>query len=175
MRVAARADAVSSLRLGVVESGVGARDERDRVLTAQPLGDADRARLSGGSRRSQALGRRESVLELAPGQYQRELLAAVASEHVGGAKLGVPGARASLQQLVSRRMTQLIVEPLEVIEVEEGDAQSAPIAVGTNDLAQDVSIPRATVWKLYVIRRRICLRRRFWICFREQNSALVPR
>ena len=118
---------------------------RSDGLLAVPAHQSDRAGLALGSGGAQPFGERAGVVDVAAGQRERELLAAVASEHVGGAQLRRPRGGDLLQQPVAGLMAVVVVVDLELVEVGEPHAERRPLALRPRELALERLVPRAPV------------------------------
>src|SRR6185295_8933096 len=106
---------------------------------------ARRAGLTLGDRAAEPVDERDGVGLGAPGRDQRELLAAVAREAVGGAQATLPRARHLGQQPVAGGMAVGVVERLEVVEVEHRERDRVALALGTLELARELLVERAPV------------------------------
>src|SRR3954470_11224871 len=93
--------AVAPGALGRVERGVRAVHERGRGLVAVRLHDTGRARDAGGEGCAQALDDEHRAGQVAVGQPEGALLAAVAREHVAGPQLLAPGRGRGLEHAVA--------------------------------------------------------------------------
>src|SRR5512143_3758662 len=127
-RGAERRGAVSPMALRVVQPGVSALDAvRLRLRVARERGDAERERhpqlaLPGLDRRlghllADALGGPHGASLVGLGHDERELLAAVARDDVGRARLALEDARDLLQDAVPHGVSVGVVHGLEVIDV----------------------------------------------------------
>src|SRR3954453_21120152 len=137
--------AVATELLGAVQRPVRALEQHLRRLVAVPDGDARRGRATRGHRGPQPLDELARLGLVAAGHRERELLAAVAREQVGGAQAHGPGRGGLLEQPVAGEVPVLVVVGLEVVEVEDGDAQRRALAPRARELARQLLLPGAPV------------------------------
>ena len=81
-----------------------------------------------------ALGAVEGAFEIGSGKHHGQLLAAVARGMVDLARALAQDARDLAQDDVALRMTVCVVDDLEVVEIDEDEAEIAPEAPGALDL-----------------------------------------
>src|SRR5581483_12469567 len=84
-------------------------------------------------------------VEPAAAEQHGELLAAVAGDDVAGAQHREPRGHHRLQDAVARLVALLVVEDLEVVEVEHGDAERLAVAPAAGDAALQLLVPGAPV------------------------------
>ena len=138
--LAEHVDLVAAERLGRVQRGVGVADQRvepEHVALAAghaALSVTETTSLSG-SRISvaaddpaQLLGERRGRVGVGLGQDDEELLAAVAAGEVDDADVGGQQLRDVAQDDVAGGMAVRVVEPLEVVEVDEDQRQRPAVA-----------------------------------------------
>ena len=143
--VSAGDDPIAAGLLGLVEGLVGAAEETLGGLLPVPEHEPGRGGLSARSRGAQALDQVARVAEVAAGQRERELLAAVAGEHVGSSQLVAPGGRELLEHPVAGLMAVHVVVVLEPIEVDDPDAERSRLALRSGELAIERLVPGAAV------------------------------
>jgi len=94
-----------------------------------------------------AVGGAKSLGPVGPFEEQDELFAAEAAAIVDAARLVLEARRRAAQNLVSHRMAELVVDPLEVVEVEEENGEGF---LAFDQIAQDVekrlAIGKAGEW-----------------------------
>ena len=124
-----------------------------QVLGGEPVdgqrGEADRG---GGDRAEALLEARRGGTQLARaglGQQDRELVAAEAAEHVGGAQVGRERAGDGAQQVVTGGVAAGVVDGLEVVEVDHDQAERAAVVadvvaqLGLEALGEAAAVERA--------------------------------
>ncbi len=79
------------------------------------------------------------------GQQDREFLSAVAAYHINLAQLLVKERRNLAQDFVSQQVAELIVQPLELIDVGHDHGHAGSVAAGTLDFFQDPQFEEAAV------------------------------
>src|SRR5207253_10754060 len=112
---------------------------------AVPAGHARRAGLPQRRRFPQALDDGPGLLEAASRQQDDELLAAVARDEVRGPERLAPDRGELAQQAVTGLVAVFVVELLEAVEVEHGDADVGALAPGAGELARELLVPGAAV------------------------------
>ena len=85
------------------------------------------------------------AIDRTAGQDQRELLAAVPGQQVGGAQALVGLAAQRPEQAIAGLVPVTVVEDLEVVEVDQADRDRAPVAHRAGDLALQMLVPGAAV------------------------------
>ena len=110
-----------------------------------PNGAAGAARDAGANPLADALGDGARHVLLRAGQHDHELVAAVAGDLVVRARLGAQRVGDAAQQRVARRVAELVVDPLEVVEVDQHAAERLAVAVGARDLLSHAHLHRAVV------------------------------
>ena len=115
------------------------------ALGEVPAGEAGRAGLPARGRRPQAFDDLRRLLERAVGQDDEELLAAEADDRVGAAQLRVPGDRAFAQDRVAGEVAVGVVVGLEVVDVDDRQAERRLGAAGPRHLARQLLVERAPV------------------------------
>src|SRR5262249_52824895 len=136
--------------LGPVESAVGPLEEGDRVVICSEIGasrrDAQPARLDDRTRRNlrlQALVEPPGVLNGGLGENDRELVASHAARDIRRAD-DIANALGDLSQHgVSGQVTETVVDLLEIVEIENDQRQTTPVAPSSRNLAGEglVEVP----------------------------------
>jgi hypothetical protein len=128
----------------VVEGPVGPCDQLGRILAGVPGGDADGAGALGLCG-PQPVGDLHGVAQPAVGQQHRELLPAVAGQKIGLAELALPGRGGLFEQPVSCLVAVPVVERLEMVDVDQGDARRPSGAGGPGQLPRQLGVPAPPV------------------------------
>src|SRR3954452_5772190 len=131
--------------LGPVQRAIGAVEQAAGVLAPVPQRDARRARLLLGHGLAEALDELDRLVLSAARHGERELLAAVAGQQIARAQAARPGDGRRLEQDVAGEVAALVVEALEAVDVEHGDAQRRPVAARAAELAPEGLLPGAAV------------------------------
>ena len=94
---------------------------------------------------AQLLAQRRAFLDVGLGQDQHEFLAAVAADQVAGAEVFGDGLGDAAQDRVAGGVAIRVVDRLEVVDVDERDAQRSPVAGRALDLGEQVGEERLAV------------------------------
>ena len=148
---------VSAERLRRVHGGVGVAHERLHAkLLADPADDPDRDRhrqpgvgldreMCAFDERPQLLGQGSPFLDAGLGQDQHEFLAAVAADQVAGPQVARDDLGHPAQHDVATLVPVAVVDHLEMVDVDEGDAQRPFVAGGSLDLGEQLRQERLPV------------------------------
>ena len=131
-------DAVAAARLGEIERLIGERDQSGEVLRriddhrhADARGRVQRLALDTAAATAKALRSRSAtrygVVDAGIRQHDHEFLATQAPDQIGLAQVRLRGPGEDLQHLVADRVTQAVVDRLEMIEVDQQHADR-PVA-----------------------------------------------
>ncbi len=94
---------------------------------------------------SEAPDHRRRVALCAGGHQERELVAADPREYVLGAQYFAPATRGVDQQRVSLGVTSLVVDVLEVVDVDHGQAERLAAPARVREAAVELKLPRSSV------------------------------
>ena len=122
-------------------TGVSGNPDRQRCPDTE-FTEADRLRLKSGAQQFRPLQRH--CLRHAR-QQQQELLAAIAAGHVGGTRLLAQHRRQVLEDFVARLVAVGIVDALEMVEIDQHQAQRVPLALAVRQIAVHGGIEIAPV------------------------------
>ena len=114
--------------LGVDERGTGAVGERAPVLDPVPAGDPAGAAVAGGGGGAEPLGADDRGVEVAAGEGDADAVASEAAEVVALAHRRRPQHRHLAEEEVGALAALDLVDGVEVVEVEHGDAHRGPVA-----------------------------------------------
>jgi hypothetical protein len=147
------AAAVPTSVLGVVESFVGAREERACDFAGCGLGEADADGKGHPGVRYRELAHRlldagrdnVGVGTGGAGKDEEEFVATEAAEEVVGAQTAGDGGDDVAQGSVTGCMPGLVIDRLEVVDVDEGDRQVLAAALGALEFGVELLLDAATV------------------------------
>ena len=117
-----RSGAGPSVALDVIEAPVGPSHEVVLIIRGFVRRDAD-GEGKVGRGRAEPSDDAVRVIGGAVGQDDCELVAAVAGKAIVGPQLGEPRGWKPDQHLVAGLVTEFVVDPLEVVEIDDGDTQ----------------------------------------------------
>src|SRR5690606_13925923 len=119
---------------------VGATDQRRQVVVRLQRGDADaqghqqqfalHRQVVLGGLSAQLLGDLPGMVQVGLAQQQQELLSSPAADDVGAAQTAAQALGEGLQRLVAGVVAVAVIEPLELVEVDQQRAQRALLALG---------------------------------------------
>jgi hypothetical protein len=110
------------------------------AVTACTLGESD-----GVQRQTYPLQRRLGIVEARLRQQDDELFAAPAPEEIGGAQMQSRYLRHFLQHLIADQMPMGVIQTLEVVQIEQTDAELLPIPFRQSDQVVHIFVQATTV------------------------------
>ena len=93
----------------------------------------------------QFFGDGEGLLRVGLGQQDRKFFSAVAAHHINLAQLLVEQRRNLAQDLVPQQVAELIIQPLELVDVRHDHGHAGSVAAGALDFFHDPQLEKAPV------------------------------